>query len=608
MSKSRGVGRFGGRLWLWTISVLAAGLLVAVIVYAANPDGDVSISARNDQWGTSGVTDVWGLGETIRYRAACCPCECPHNCHFTGDGGLTTHVENNPDVVDSIYGSKASTGSYNLAAKCPDDGSHGAPTHAFKVVDTTHLQVDGQNVEGTTKYYAKAASGSITITATLDPSVSVGDLRSGFMVWSGGASGADQLQRTVSQTSAGSTTVTCKAGPNGTQKSVTICVVTVDKLQYKIDSNSEWQDAPTPPDKLVVGKTSTVFFKAIIEPSDASSWSWPDGKPVWEEAAGSGTYATAICDTASSSTNDPLVVTVECGNSPPISAHIVVVDIAQFAVNANRVSAPTESSFPMKEGEHFEVGGTFDHELVMGSWPEPHGLRYEIWDLDLIDERVASGPGKKLDDYTWTSGTLEGDCRLKWFVDKDADQWSDSGEHFKNAPDFWVQQIKAFSFNVEYSNAIPGSNATIESTIRDAFSDAETRVLRKDTASDCRSCVSFTLNSLSEFNYGADRPDPVNASEPWPYTNLNKHWDACTVTFVDTLYNAAGVTKAVGTMKIIIDYTYASGDTVAHEVGHGAGITGDYQPPSHSGTNIMYYQLGGAMNELYKDDSGEYDD
>ena len=84
--------------------------------------------------------------------------------------------------------------------------------------------------------------------------------------------------------------------------------------------------------------------------------------------------------------------------------------------------------------------------------------------------------------------------------------------------------------------------------------------------------VSPELSGGNSFPHGVDRPDPVDANEASPYTDLYKHFNATEVTVVKELQNAAGVTKGVGYPPMIIQWGQINASGVAHEIGHGLGL------------------------------------
>jgi len=98
----------------------------------------------------------------------------------------------------------------------------------------------------------------------------------------------------------------------------TVTVVAVDKIQYN-DPDTGYTDVSG---TLYVNKGTTVTFKAIPDPPDAS---WPSGKPVWggtSGASGTGETTNVTFNTLSSSTSDYKTVTAECGNT--VTANVIV--------------------------------------------------------------------------------------------------------------------------------------------------------------------------------------------------------------------------------------------------------------------------------------------
>lgn len=97
-----------------------------------------------------------------------------------------------------------------------------------------------------------------------------------------------------------------------------VYVIKVDKIQYD-DPDTGYTDIQFP---IYVYKGTTVTFKAIPDPSDAS---WPSGKPVWggsSGASGTGSTTQVTFDTLSSSTTDYKTVTATCGNT--VTANVIV--------------------------------------------------------------------------------------------------------------------------------------------------------------------------------------------------------------------------------------------------------------------------------------------
>jgi len=75
--------------------------------------------------------------------------------------------------------------------------------------------------------------------------------------------------------------------------------------------------------------------------------------------------------------------------------------------------------------------------------------------------------------------------------------------------------------------------------------------------------------------------------------------------FTERSLHYPGVTYSQDWHKIIIDWDSSTVNTLAHEIGHGVGIEGDYQSPT---TRIMYFQYSTSKNELSLDEAEHYRD
>jgi len=221
----------------------------------------------------------------------------------------------------------------------------------------------------------------IEFTATTSPSGHEGDVS-----WS--APGGDPNSGSGSSFSTswdtpGPNTVTASICDSNDSKQVTI--VKVDKLQYN-DPNDGYTDISG---TLYVHTGTTVTFKAIPDPCDAS---WPSGKPVWggtSGASGTGETTPVTFNTLSSSTTDYNTVTATCGNT--VTANVIVFDFngvltpnVQFdgrsfsqygveeTVSLSYTTDPTGiTGLPLEwevsSGVGSVSGSTYDAEAVAGS-------------------------------------------------------------------------------------------------------------------------------------------------------------------------------------------------------------------------------------------------
>ncbi|MDD5486485.1 MAG: hypothetical protein PHW65_02900 [Dehalococcoidales bacterium] len=127
---------------------------------------------------------------------------------------------------------------------------------------------------------------------------------------------------------------------------VDLTIISMDALQYKIGTNG-WGDMPDP---LYVCKDTTVDFKAIKAPGDAT---WPTNKPVWGGVvSGSGMETNSYTFSAvSASTTDYKLVTAECGNT--ITGKVVVVAIESVDVHSSDTNTDKIASNLGTHSNHF---------------------------------------------------------------------------------------------------------------------------------------------------------------------------------------------------------------------------------------------------------------
>lgn len=120
-------------------------------------------------------------------------------------------------------------------------------------------------------------------------------------------------------------------------ETINVTVVGVKKIQYM--NNGTWQDAPDP---LYVLKGSTVDFKAIKDPNDATSW--PSGKPVWGGVASGSDSDT---ESVTFNTVSSVTVTAECGNDKGVN--VVVFDLTGTLTPDDNFANRSQSRYGLEE-------------------------------------------------------------------------------------------------------------------------------------------------------------------------------------------------------------------------------------------------------------------
>jgi len=331
-----------------------------------------------------------------------------------------------------------------------------------------------------------------------------------------------------------------------------------------------------------VAKGSTVEFRALRAPENAPAW--PADYPHWggsSGASGNGPETVVTFNAASASPDAPKMVMANCGNT--VSLAVVVVDLAALTVNANRTSPPVESSFPILEGEHFEVGGTFRYDLALGPWPDPIAMRFEWWSLDWVNERLATGPGASFT-QALQAGLAEGRAKVTFFSDLNGD-YANENEPQRDSDEFVVKQnmTRMVSFT-RSTTTLAFANANADNLL----TAAGNLIRVKHCPIDYRASVVFQRSgNVGSWTPGPDSP-PGGIATP-------ADWDAvmalsATNRIVDQLdyipsigyrpwlviWQAAATHDEMDQI-ITLDTHRLSPSVFAHEYGHNVGLLHKHQ-------------------------------
>ncbi len=347
------------------------------------------------------------------------------------------------------------------------------------------------------------------------------------------------------------------------------------------------------------GKTdaTTVPVKLTHKLPITYEWDFGDGSPKStlknppHTYHGHGTHYTAT-----------LTVTDADGFSATGTVGVYVYPAELGDITAKRKSSPEESHYEVNEGEHFEVGGEYEFKVdVTGCVPDI--LSYEIWDLDLYNERIDWGPtwtvsGVKTSyfRYVWAAGLDEGDVYVRFYFDDNGNGERDWGEENKNSNEFWVMKKKIYNVNTEVSDQLPPIYGP---EVQARFDGAASILTKKDSAADWRACVGFNVLTITPFAANGDRPDPCDNVR----AEQDKHFlQPSDIVLLNDLVGHGGLTVQGDWHQIIIDWN-AGGSTwleraIAHEFGHGVGLGAGhigYAPPY-----LMHGGILGANDTILK--------
>ncbi|NQZ59711.1 MAG: hypothetical protein HRT88_19850 [Lentisphaeraceae bacterium] len=315
--------------------------------------------------------------------------------------------------------------------------------------------------------------------------------------------------------------------------------------------------------------------------------------------------------------------TCELQGSESPTATFSVCDLSCSKSHSRRTAGgPTETLFEINEGEHYEVGGTFEFKLEEENYNTPSHLEtigdyitYELWDLDGIDEKITSGTGSSFS-HTFTSDD-EGDAVIWWYFDGNGDdEWNYiADEAGTQSKDFVVKEVVPYKLVTTYSDLL--GNLPSSSDISELYADATEILIKKDAQDDYRACVKITLKSLTSFvankvvdgvlGTSLSRQDPANS-----YFKRLEHYNGSEdVTFLASIgydsdgRDVRGLTSYYSWHKILLRWDRRSHYIVAHELGHGVGNWHDFDDPRY----IMSYGFttGANSNVLTKGHANAYD-
>jgi len=322
------------------------------------------------------------------------------------------------------------------------------------------------------------------------------------------------------------------------------------------------------------------------------------------------TVAVDVADDLVVETSETVVANVVAGTgympSGGTTATVTIADNDVMTILAKRTAGgPVENAYPIKSGEHFDISSTFNFELT-GLFNTPsHG--WDLWADDATGTytALAQGTGAQFS-YTFQNvGATPGNIYVRFYGDANNNGAWDYGELRKDSNVFWVQTRKVYDINVDVSSALP---AGVEADVPARLSGAADLLLKKDSADDYRSAVTFNMKTVNRFTAtGASgaRPDPV----PDETAQRLKHYNAAAdIVFVQDLENAAGITGNKDWHQIIIDWDDLGPDglevLIAHEMGHGVGL-------SHSGTAAPWVMwpgpATGVENQVSAAEADAYD-
>jgi hypothetical protein len=275
---------------------------------------------------------------------------------------------------------------------------------------------------------------------------------------------------------------------------------------------------------------------------------------------------------------------IDCNNNSALdgterthSGRVTTIDFSTAQIKGNRTSAPEESLFPVKDTEHFEVGGTFHFELTGNSVGPNSLIRYIVEDTDGITETLASGTGVSFD-HTWSYDD-RGDVRIRFYGDSNENSEFNWFSEYDISREIWVQKLYEHNLDVNVSTRVDDlvylaySQEMMEIAlfvnipkVQTCFDMNSLRALKKDSDDDWRSCIKLIANpnNYSTFVPGPGQPDPATSPFDMHAHVSDNNWD---VTILENM-NARGATTPRSDEMVIWWDGCQNNPTVVHELIH----------------------------------------
>ena len=265
------------------------------------------------------------------------------------------------------------------------------------------------------------------------------------------------------------------------------------------------------------------------------------------------------------------------GTERTLSGRVTTIDFGNSHIKGNRTSAPTESLFPVKDTEHFEVGGTFHFELTGNSVGSNSLIRYIVEDLDGLNETLTSGSGISFDHF-WSYDD-RGDVRIRFYGDRNENSKFDWFSEYDISRYIWVQKLNKRTLKIKVSSHVspliyyaysPEMMEVVRfvnvPNVQVNLDMNSSRALKKDSEDDWRSCIKLIANPNNYMSFvpGTGQMDPVRYTDELSEHIVDSDAD---LTILEDM-PPRGATKP-GYNEIVINWDKCQNNpTVVHELIH----------------------------------------
>jgi Ca2+-binding RTX toxin-like protein len=308
----------------------------------------------------------------------------------------------------------------------------------------------------------------------------------------------------------------------------------------------------------------------------------------------SGTFATPPTITPSPAATIQVVVGIDINQNAVLDAaeqtHSIAIGrqtLGLVSFTSQRTVGPNaeEVAFEIRPGDYFEVDGTFEFTMTPGPGSNlgpMAAIRYDIVDYDAALYNPLQGGAGLSFTYTFNGADDQGNVYIRLYVDANRNGMYDAGEDHVDSTAFFVDEAKVWEFSIWYPDTIDDPSAIIAGFLE----LGEQYVMGRDAEGDYRGLVDFRLSGNAAYAYplggvipGLDYPTPgylISQEDVEDMFTAAPDWTIIVVEDIhlepDRPYGVAEDLGLVGADEIIYNWALRGDETLAHEIGHLAGL------------------------------------
>lgn len=408
-------------------------------------------------------------------------------------------------------------------------------------------------------------------------------------------------------------------GSNDSQLTTTITVNVVGVAGIDVKENGAWVDQTGNTITVIAG--TDVDFRARPNPTSAQ---WPSGCPQWGGAASgkSGAEITVIFGSAGE-------YTVTAGpNTKTVTVRVIAFSYNEYTETSDTLyrydGGGVNGEVWANKSFHYRAMFNLDSQTTHTHNADPLNIRWDIYDLDGINELMFAGGGKyvakALDDL--------GTTRVRFYIDENSDgdyDWWWGGDEPSYSSEFEVKEPTVIHLTAAYAATITSSTAQITNYLQNKLAAALISPTERQHVNDYRAQVTFVLDSVTTFSV---TPPVVDTLTTFTFQQRQYIYNAVDADIILIKNLSRQITfgldgESYGS-EILVDL-FSADETYAHEIGHKRGLVdlgpSDRQicafpdcshprvvPDDYNMTRLMYhYPVRYGQLYMCQDEASEYE-